>query len=156
MGTTDQVSIVYESVDVISDQVITWVDDLTENMGTEFPDVVVETKSVTNVVKKMNDGEMPDSEVFREQIADIPENQLKLFLNESKTKGVITVGIKHLEAEELKSFIDDLRLYLDNNALGAVETTITAKAVLAVEKIEGLRSAEHTSELQSRGSPVRR
>src|SRR5690625_2272103 len=45
MGTTDQVSIVYESDDVISDQVITWVDDLTENMGTEFPDVVVETKS---------------------------------------------------------------------------------------------------------------
>src|SRR5690625_5680853 len=125
MGTTDQVSIVYESDDVISDQVITWVDDITEKLWTEFSDVVVETNSVTNDVKKMKDEELPDREVFREQIADIPENQLKLFLNESQTKGVITVGIKHLEAEELKLFIDDLGLYLDNNALGAVETTIT-------------------------------
>src|SRR5690625_22455 len=151
MGTTDQVSIVYESDDVISDQVITWVDDLTENMGTEFPDVVVETKSVTNVVKKMNDGELPDSEVFREQIADIPENQLKLFLNESQTKGVITVGIKHLEAEELKLFIDDLGLYLDNNALDAVETTITGKAVLDVEMIQGLTTGRYQMTLLGMG-----
>src|SRR5690625_2172757 len=100
IGTTDQVSIVYEGDDIVSDQVITWVDNLTETIGKEFPDVVVNTKSITGIVEQMNDGELPEAGEFSEKIADVPEDQLKLFLNESQTKGVITVGIKHLERSE--------------------------------------------------------
>lgn len=151
IGTTDQVSIVYESDNIVSNNIVRWVDNLTENLGVEFPDVVVETKSITNIVKQMNDGELLGGESFNERIADIPEEQLKLFLNESQTKGVITVGIKHLEAEELKLFIDDLALYLDNNALDAVETTITGKAVLDVEMIQGLTTGRYQMTLLGMG-----
>lgn len=151
IGTTDQVSIVYESDNIVSNNIVRWVDNLTESLGVEFPDVVVETKSITNIVKQMNDGELLGGESFNERIADIPEEQLKLFLNESQTKGVITVGIKHLEAEKLKLFIDDLGLYLDNNALGAVETTITGKAVLDVEMIQGLTTGRYQMTLLGMG-----
>ena len=151
MGTTDQVSIVYESDELITDEVMKWVNNLTETIGTEFPEVVVETKSITDIVKQINDGELPEDESFKEQIAEIPSEQLKLFLNDSETKGVITVGIKHLEAEKLKQFIDNLGTYLDNNELDAVKTTITGKAVLDVEMIEGLTTGRYQMTLLGMG-----
>lgn len=151
IGTTDQVSIVYEGEHIVSDQMMIWVDHLTETIGTEFPEVVVETKSITNIVKKLNDGDLPEDETIEEYIAAIPEKQVKLFLNESKTKGVITVGIKHLETEDLKLFIDDLNAYLDDHKLDAVETTITGKAVLDVEMIQGLTTGRYQMTLLGMG-----
>ncbi|WP_062351136.1 efflux RND transporter permease subunit [Bacillus kwashiorkori] len=151
IGTTDQVSIVYEGKDIVSDQVITWVDNLTETVEKEFPDVVVNTKSVTSIVKQMDDGELPIYGEFNEKIADIPEDQIKLFLNESQTKGVITVGIKHLEADDLKAFIDDLGIYLEKNDLDTIETTITGKAVLDVEMIQGLTTGRYQMTLLGMG-----
>lgn len=151
IGTTDQVSIVYESDDIVSDNIVVWVDHLTETIGKKFPDVVVETKSITNIIKQINDGELPEDESFSEQISDIPDEQLKLFLNEAKTKGVITVGIKHLEAGDIKSFVDELGDYLETNALDSVETTITGKAVLDVEMIQGLTTGRYQMTLLGMG-----
>lgn len=151
IGTTDQVSIVYEGKDIVSDQVITWVDNLTETIGKEFPDVVVNTKSITGIVEQMNDGELPEAGEFSEKIADVPEDQLKLFLNESQTKGVITVGIKHLEADDLKAFIDNLGAYLEKNNLDTIKTTITGKAVLDVEMIQGLTTGRYQMTLLGMG-----
>src|SRR5699024_9300271 len=130
IGTTDQISIVYEGEDILSDSAITWIDDLTETIGVEFQDVVVETTSITNIVKQMNDDELPNGEPFREHVLDMPEDQRKLFLNESETKGVITVGTKHLEAEDLKVFIHKLNYYLGEKAHDSIETTVTGKAAL--------------------------
>lgn len=151
IGTTDQVSIVYEGDNIVTDQVITWVDNQTETIGKEFPDIVVNTKSVTSIVKQMDDGELPKDGEFSEKIADVPEDQLKLFLNESQTKGVITVGIKHLEADVLKTFIDDLGIYLEKNNLDTIETTITGKAVLDVEMIQGLTTGRYQMTLLGMG-----
>lgn len=151
MGTTDQVSIVYESDELMTDEVMKWVNNLTETIGTEFPNVVVETKSITGIVKQLNNGELPKNESFKDQIAEIPSKQLKLFLNESKTKGVITVGIKHLEAETLKQFIDNLGTYLDDNEMDAVKTTITGKSVVDVAMIEGLTTGRYQMTLLGMG-----
>src|SRR5699024_1756520 len=151
IGTTDQVSIVYEGDDMLSDSVIGWVDEQTETIGEEFPDVVVETKSITNIVRQMNGDELPDGESFRDHVFDMPEDQRKLFLNESETKGVITVGIKHLETEDLKVFIEGLNTYLEKHELETVETTVTGKAVLDVEMIEGLTSGRYQMTLLGMG-----
>ena len=151
IGTTDQVSIVYEGDEGFTYPVFTWVDDLTGNIGQEFPDVVVETKSTTQIVKRMNDGALPDAESFSEQIANIPDEQLKLFLNGTKNKGVISVGIKHLEADQLKQFLGGLRIYLDEHEMDAVKTTITGKAVLDVEMIQGLTTGRYKMTLLGMG-----
>lgn len=151
LGTTDQVSIIYEDESGISYPVIEWVDNLTVKIGEEFPDIVVETKSITHLVKQMNDGKLPDSEAFSTLTTNMPENQRKLFLNESNNKGVISIGIKHLEADKLKQFLDELRLYLDENELPAVETTITGKAVLDVEMIQGLTTGRYQMTLLGMG-----
>src|SRR5690625_885043 len=93
VGTTEQLSIVYEGEDILSDEVLLWVDDLTEALPEEYKDTIENTKSITDILKQMNDGELPESEEFTAQLGDIPEEQRKLFLNEPETKGVITAGI---------------------------------------------------------------
>lgn len=151
LGTTDQISIVYEAEDIFSDQVNSRVDELTESLIDEFPEVVVNTNSITGILKQMNGGELPVGPAFEESTAAIPDNQLKLFLNESETKGVITVGIKHLEAKELEVFIEDLTAYVESSSADAIETTITGKAVLDVEMVRGLTTGRYEMTLLGMG-----
>ncbi|HJV16683.1 MAG TPA: hypothetical protein VJ546_04745, partial [Bacillales bacterium] len=141
LGTTDQVSIMYSSNDVLGDQTLKWTDEMTESLKKEFPDVVVDTKSVTSVLKQTNNQNLPENP--REIITSMPEDQSKLFINEGKTKGVITVGIKHLEASELKSFINKLETYVTKNQEDAVSTTITGKSVVDVEMVSSLTTGRH-------------
>src|SRR5699024_619589 len=143
LGTTDQLSIVYEAETIISNPIITWVDEVTNNIVEKFPQIVVETKSITHLVKQMNDVKLPEGESFKEKVSDIPDEQLKLFLNEHNTKGVITVGIKHLEADELNQFINKLESFLNQNQTNEVETTITGKSVLDVEMIQGISTRRY-------------
>lgn len=143
LGTTDQVSLVYQGEDVLTDESIIWVDEISESLPEKFPDVVVETKSITGILKKMNENELPSGNEIRDQIADMPEGQSKLFINEDHSRGVITVGIKHLEATDLEEFLGDFKLYLSEHDLASLETTITGKSVLDVEMIDGLAGGRY-------------
>lgn len=143
LGTTDQVSIVYEGENVLDQTTLEWVDFITESLGNEFNDVVVDTKSITSLLKQMNEDEIPTESDLNTQLKDIPENQLKLLVNDEETKGVITVGIKHLEAESLKAFIDSLNKHLSEESLLTLETTVTGKAVLDVEMISALTTGRY-------------
>lgn len=143
LGTTDQVSLVYQGEDVLNDDSFVWVDKMSESLPEEFPDVVVETKSITGILKKVNDNELLSGSDIREQVEDMPEGQSKLFISEDHSKGVITVGIKHLEATDLEGFLDDLNLYLNENKLDSLDTTITGKSVLDVEMIDGLAGGRY-------------
>ncbi|RDI37551.1 efflux RND transporter permease subunit [Falsibacillus pallidus] len=141
LGTTDQVSIMYSGKNVLEDNTIKWTDTMTESLKNEFPNVVVDTKSITSVLKQTNNGELPENSV--EIINNMPKDQLKLFINEGKTKGVITVGIKHLEASELKSFISNLESFVTQNQADSVSTTVTGKSVLDVEMVSSLTTGRH-------------
>ncbi len=143
LGTTDQVSLIYQGEDVLRDESLIWVEEVTEALPKEFPNIVVETKSITSILKQMNDNELPNGSEIRDQIADMPENQSKLFINENHSKGIITVGIKHLEAAALEEFLGDLHLYLHNHNLASLGTTITGKSVLDVKMIDGLAGGRY-------------
>lgn len=143
LGTTDQVSIVFDGDDILNSKTILWVDHITESLESEFGETVVDTKSITSVLKQMNNGELPKGKELQDLIKDIPTNQQKLLINEEHTKGTITVGIKHLEAEDLKEFITSLNNYLDDNHLSEVQTTVTGKAVLDVEMISALTTGRY-------------
>ncbi|KXH87519.1 RND family transporter [Sporosarcina sp. HYO08] len=143
LGSTDQVSLVYEGEDVLSDASLVWIDQMTKTLPTEFPEVVVDTKSMTGILKKMNEGELPSGDEAREQFSELPEDQAKLFVNQDHSKGVITVSIKHLEAADLEKFLGELNHYLKKHAIDELDTTVTGKAVLDVEMIHGLVSGRY-------------
>lgn len=147
VGTTDQVSIVFESEDGLSSEMLQWIESITDGIEQEFPGIVVESNSIAEVLKQLNDGELPSDSALQDQLEDIPDEQLKLLLNETESKGVITVGIKHLEAAPLKDFIGNLKLYLDNNQKEGVDTTVTGKAVLDVEMVSALTTGRYNMTL---------
>lgn len=143
LGTTDQVSIVYEGDNILDQAVLEWVDSIAESLDDEFEEAVVDTKSIASVLKQMNKGDLPSGPDLEEQLKDLPDDQRKLFINNEETKGVITVGIKHLEAEPLEEFIDSLNDYLSKESLPTLETTVTGKSVLDVEMISALTTGRY-------------
>lgn len=151
LGTTDQVSLVYQGDDVLTDESLEWVDHISESLPKEFPDVVVETKSITGILKLMNEDELPDGNDSREILANMPTEQLKLFINEDQSKGVITVGIKHLEATDLENFLGELDVYLTAEHIDVLDTTATGKAILDVEMIDGLAGGRYQMTLLGAG-----
>lgn len=151
IGTTDQLSIVYEGDDILSKPSIDWVHWMTEALPEQFPAVVVKTNSITNIVQEMNDGDLAYGDELEDLLQDLPENQRKLLLNEDETKGVITVGIEHLEAGELKDFINELEQYVDDHVTTALTTTITGKSVIDVEMLSGLTTGRYEMTLFGMG-----
>jgi uncharacterized protein len=141
LGTTDQVSIMYSSDHVLNKETIQWTNEMTESIGEQFHDVVVETKSISSVLEQTNDGKLPENPSAA--IDDMPEDQIKLLVNDSRTTGVITVGIEHLEANELKKFINELEVFVADNEPEGMETTVTGKAVLDVEMVTSLTTGRH-------------
>lgn len=151
IGTTDQISIVYEADNVTSADVMEWVDGMTRSVSTEYPEIVVDSRSITSALRKMNNGGMPKSTEMEGNLADMPKEQQKLLINEEGTKGVITVGIEHLEAEPLKEFVDDLGRFLETKEIAGVETTVTGKAVLDVEMVTALTTGRYKMTLLGMG-----
>ncbi len=151
VGTTDQVSIVYENEHVLSESSLNWVEDMTGKIEKEFPEVVVETNSITEVIKQLNGGEVPTGSNVYKVLEDIPDEQKQQLVNESETKGVIAVGIKHLEAEPLENFINDLKLYLQKNQPQNMKTTVTGKSVLDVEMVSALTTGRYKMTLLGMG-----
>ncbi|CAM3613163.1 hypothetical protein GCM10009865_41770 [Aeromicrobium ponti] len=151
VGTTDQVSIVYEGTDVLSEESLAWTHSVTNELDSEFPDEVIETNSITSVLKKMNEGDLPKGDELSEQIDDMPDGQLKLLINEDRSKGVINVGIKHLEAQQLQEFISELRIFLEDRKEPGLETAITGKAVLDAEMVTALTTGRYKMTLLGMG-----
>ncbi|WP_226676169.1 efflux RND transporter permease subunit [Mesobacillus jeotgali] len=151
LGSTDSISVVYEADDVSSTEVMDWADEITGRVDREFPETIVDSRSITTALRQMNDGELPEPHGIEEKLAEMPEEQKKLMMNEERTKGVITISIKHLEAEELKEFINDLMDFLEAKEIEGIETTVTGKAVLDVEMVTALTTGRYKMTLLGMG-----
>ncbi|MFT9598238.1 efflux RND transporter permease subunit [Mesobacillus sp.] len=151
LGSTDSISVVYEADDVSSAEILEWVDGISRTVESEFPETVIDSRSVTTALRQMNDGELPETQELEEYLTEMPTDQKKLLINEEETRGVITLNIEHLEAEELKGFIDDLIHYLKAEELNGVETTVTGKAVLDVEMVTALTTGRYKMTLLGMG-----
>ncbi len=151
LGTTDQVSIMYSSDNVLDESSLDWTEELTGSLQREFPSVVVDTNSLTKLLKQVNDREMPDQEETADILADLPEEQLKLFVNEERDSAVLTVGIKHLEAEELQDFISGMEAYVSESEPEGIEATVTGKSVLDVEMVTALTTGRYKMTLLGMG-----
>lgn len=151
LGTTDQVSIMYGTDNVLDEKTLKWSEEMTNSLEQEFPSVIVDTNSLSALLKKMNEGEMPNQKKTADIIEDMPEEQLKLFINEERNKSVINVGIKHLEAEQLQTFITETKEYVAGNKPDDISATITGKAVVDVEMVTALTTGRYKMTLLGMG-----
>ena len=142
IGSTEQLSIVYSSYDIYSDVNLTWIMEMTDNLKTEFPEEVIEVRSITSVLGQLSPADLTPA-LVGELTETLPEEQLKMLVNEDSTKGVIIVSINDLESEELEAFIADLRVFLDTSVTD-MDVTVTGQAVIDVEMITALTTGRYT------------
>jgi len=142
IGSTEQLSIVYSSYDIYSDVNLDWIVDMTKNLQLQFPDEVIEVRSITSVLSQLTDEDLTPA-LVDSLTENLPAEQLKMLVNEDSTKGVIIVSIKDLESDELEGFIESLRIYLDDS-ITDMDVTVTGQAVIDVEMITALTTGRYT------------
>lgn len=135
MGATDQVAILIQDDSLLSEQNLNWIDQKTEELKEKYPDLIVDTKSITALIRNANDGKMLNYQDSIEFIQDLPPDQKKMFLTEDQTQAVILLNIKHVPIEQTKAFTKDVQNEVKNSDM---DVTVTGKSVLDVEMIDGL------------------
>ncbi len=143
IGTTESLSIVFNDEDgIFTSENITWMIDMTNDLQTEFPDEVVGVKSLTGMLSLLSPAPLTP-EIVDQLIVNLPDEQIKMLINEDQTTGVIIVSIVDLEPEDTEAFIDDLSAYLDASGTD-MDVTVTGQAVIDVEMITALTTGRYT------------
>ncbi|MFK5883829.1 MAG: MMPL family transporter [Candidatus Izemoplasma sp.] len=142
IGTTEQLSIVFSDDAIFTDENINWMVDMTNSLEAEFPEEVISVRSITSVLEQLTTDPLNAASVGV-LTTNLPEEQLKMLVNEDLTKGVIIVSIKALEPEDLEDFIADLRTFLDESG-SSMDLTVTGQAVIDVEMITALTTGRYT------------
>ena len=142
IGSAEQLSIVYNSYDIYSDVNLAWIEDITNNLKSEFPNEIIDVKSITSVLSQLTTEDL--TPVLVDQLTEnLPQEQLKMLVNEDSTKGVVIVSINDLESEDLEAFIENLRIFL-NSTVTDMDVTVTGQAVIDVEMITALTTGRYT------------
>ena len=142
IGSTEQLSILFSGEDILIQENIDWIESTAPSLMAEFSDEILSIKSITTVLGQLT--EMPLTEQLVGQlILNVPESQLKMFINQSHTSGVLLVSIQSMEPEVLEEFIDDLNDFLDDQTTN-MSVTVTGQAVIDVTMITALTTGRYT------------
>jgi len=142
IGTTETLSIVFSDEDTIfTDDNITWIIEMTNNLQTEFPEEVLGVKSLTTMLSLLSPAPLTP-ELVDQLIVNLPDEQIKMLVNEDKTTGVIIVSIVDLEPEDTEAFIDELNAYVNSSGTD-MDVTVTGQAVIDVEMITALTTGRY-------------
>jgi len=142
LGTTEKLSITFSDADIFTQKNITWITDITNNLKTEFPEQVVGVKSITTMLSLISPAPLTP-EIVNQLLANLPNEQIKMLVNESETTGVIIVSIADLEPKDKAAFIDDLGAHLAASGTNT-DVTVTGQAVIDVEMITALTTGRYT------------
>jgi hydrophobe/amphiphile efflux-3 (HAE3) family protein len=142
VGTTEQLAIVYSSYDIFTESNLDWIVEVTNSIETEFPDEIVSIKSITSVLSELTTEELTPALVDG-LTANLPEEQLKMLVNDDLSKGIIIVQTVDLETADLEAFINDLGIYLDSVHTD-MDVSVTGQAVIDLEMMTALTTGRYT------------
>ncbi len=142
LGTTEKLSITFSDDNIFTAENITWIINTTNNLKTEFPDQIVEVKSITTMLSLMSPAPL-SPETANQLIGNLPNEQIKMLVNEDQTTGVILVSIVDLEPKDKEVFIDELNAHLSASGT-KMDVTVTGQAVIDVEMITALTTGRYT------------
>ena len=138
MGATDQLTIMVQSSNLLNTEQLTWLDTITAGVKTEFPDIIEGAVSITGLYRQMAQTETLSEANVGNFLANLPETQRKVLIDEKQETTIITMNITRLENESLQGFIENLNEYLAHNELQGVTATVTGQAVIDAEMMSAL------------------
>lgn len=134
VGSTNQMAIYMDGEDIVTEENIAWIDNITADIADKFGDKVVDVKSISTLVHNMSEEDLNFNE-YLDITKDIPEEQRRMFLSEDGDKSVILLNISHMSTEELQGFVKDLKATVKG---APMNVEVTGKSVLDVEMVKGL------------------
>ena len=134
VGSTNQMAIYMDGEDILTEENINWINNITDNIGDEFGDKVVDVKSISTLVSNMTEEDLTFDQ-YLDIAKDIPKEQRRMFLNDNGDKSVILLNISHMSTDELQQFVGNLKQTVSD---APMNVEVTGKSVLDVEMVRGL------------------
>ena len=136
VGSTNQMVIFMEDEELLTEDNLSWMRDISKQARAEFSNKIVDIKYIDNLVENFSDIEEINFDEYLEIIDnDIPESQRRMFISDEKDKAVILMNVEHMATAELQEFVEDMKIMLED---APIKTSITGKSVLDVEMVKGL------------------
>lgn len=136
VGSTNQIVIFMEDEELLTEDNLSWMRDISKQARAEFSKKIVDIKYIDNLVENFSDIEEINFDEYLEIIDnDIPESQRRMFISDEKDKAVILMNVEHMTTAELQEFVEDMKIMLED---APIKTSITGKSVLDVEMVKGL------------------
>lgn len=142
IGSTEQLAIVFEGDNVLTQDNLSWIQNTQANLVQEFSDEILSINSLVTVLSQLTEQPLTEATVAN-LITNVPEDQLKMFINSEHTTGILLVSINSLGSENLEIFINDLNSYLLTQTTD-MSVTVTGQAVIDVSMISALTTGRYT------------
>lgn len=140
IGSTEQIAIILESEYILTKENFMLIDEIENSLFVEHEDKIIETSSLINLFEMMG---IKDYDMINEDtLKKIPEDQIKLFINESLTKTIINISLAEMSDEEFDVFIGDIE---DDIKLINSQTniSITGQSVIDSEMMKALTTGRY-------------
>ncbi len=142
VGSTDQIAIVFESDHIISDENLIIIENQVSYLNTNYIDQVVRVNSLLTLAETMN---RTINEVnIQDMINTLPEEQIKVWVNDDQTKMVVQLMIEKMETNDLDGFLNELDVYFSSLESENLNIVITGQAVIDVTMISSLTTGRYT------------
>ncbi|MDX9691739.1 MAG: MMPL family transporter [Acholeplasmataceae bacterium] len=140
IGSTEQIAIIIEDTTVLSIENLTTIKDIENLLISDYNHQIIETSSILSLLKMMG---MTDLNLINDEtIQSIPQDQRKLFINDTHTKTVINLSIIDMGDEAFSLFLDDL--HEDINQISSdAHITITGQSIIDSEMMDALTTGRY-------------
>ncbi len=115
VGSTNQMVIFMEDEELLTEDNLSWMRDISKQARAEFSKKIVDIKYIDNLVENFSDIEEINFDEYLEIIDnDIPESQRRMFISDEKDKAVILMNVEHMATAELQEFVEDMKIMLED------------------------------------------
>jgi hydrophobe/amphiphile efflux-3 (HAE3) family protein len=142
MDSSEQLSIIYSSDDVLDEDTLSYADSLSKDLISQF-EGIVDVRSVTTLALTM-DMDSTEPTAMNEFINNLPEDQAKTLINDERNEAVITIMLKDLDAIEAETFLEELNVYLSDYTPNNIAYKLAGQPLVDVAMISALTYDRYT------------
>jgi hypothetical protein len=141
MGSTDQISIIFKSDNIISNEHLDTMTSEINYLTQTYSSNILQINSLLSLAKSMDYDISEES--LNSLIEQLPEAQTKTWINEENTYMVIQLMIEKMQVESLEDFIDELNNHFEENRDEDLSVIVTGQATIDVSMISSLTSGRY-------------
>lgn len=138
IGSTEQLAIVFESDEIISN--LEEIEVVEDYLKVNYEDIIIETTSITSLLELLGITDL--SQVDDSMLDMIPADQRKLVINDDHTMIVFKMNIVEMTDEAFEVLLSDLETYFNELDVN-FDIAVTGQSVIDVELMKSLTTGRY-------------